>query len=73
MVDWRNLVDKELEIPEGGCEGMLWADTVDQNVIEENIEEGDYSTYELQEIVNNLFEDIQCLKEDILALKDKSK
>jgi len=46
-------------------ERPLWSD--DQNVMEilEKVEDGDYSTFDYQSLIYNLFEDIQCLKEDL--------
>jgi len=43
----------------------LWSD--DQNVMEilDKVEDGDYSTFDYQSLIYNLFEDIQCLKEDL--------
>ena len=46
-------------------ERPLWSDNQDLMEILEKVEDGDYSTFDCQSLIYNLFEDIQCLQEDL--------
>ena len=48
----------------------LWSDDKDADEILDNINQGEYSTFDYEGIIFNLFEDIQCLKEDLLEFND---
>lgn len=48
----------------------LWSDGKNVDEILDNINEGGYSTFDYETIISNLFEDIKCLKEDLVEFNN---